>query len=234
MIESKAWNWEVVSKDDDYWNTPDSIMYYLQKTWSDLKYKLFLDIGCGFGRHCVFMAKNNFDVSGFDLSQHSVDVTNEKLKENNTKAKITVADMLEFPYENNSFDCMLALNVINHTDTNGLKKILGEIYRCLKPNGEVYLTLGSKDTFGYKNPDNIVVDANTRIKVEDGPENGVPHFYIDDEDCKTMFNNFTLISVQNIRELTMYGSWSSHYHLHLKKSINSKSNNEIKHRDYGA
>lgn len=219
MIESKAWKWEIVDKNDKYWNSPAPEVYFLVKDWKDKNYKSMLDVGCGFGRNSIFFAKNGFDVSGFDLSEHSVNLTLEKAKNNNVELKkFTVADMLNFPFEDNSFDCMLALNVISHTDLEGFKQILSEIKRTLKPNGEVYFTVGSKESYWFKNPVCTYVDENTRIRIEDGPENGIPHFYIDDEDCKTLFNDFKIIKIQNIRELTQYGNFSPHYHIWLKNN----------------
>lgn len=218
MIESKAWKWEIIDKDNKYWNSPASEIYYLCEIWKNKKYTEFLDIGCGFGRNAIFMAKNQFNVSTFDLSEHSVEVTKQKAKESGVELKnICVADMLKMPYEDNSFDCMLALNVISHTDKQGFDQILKEIKRVLKPGGEVYFTVGSKESFWFNNPKCIYVDDYTKIRVEDGPENGIPHFYIGDKDCFTLFNDFTIVNIKNIRELTQYGNFSPHYHIWLKK-----------------
>ena len=41
--------------------------------------------------------------------------------------KSCVSNMLSLPFENNSFDCMIAYNVIYHTDTNGFIETLKEI-----------------------------------------------------------------------------------------------------------
>ena len=218
MVKSKAWNWEIVPKDDKYWNTPAPEVFYLCENWKDKKFSKFLDVGVGFGRNSIYMAKNGFNVSAFDLSKDSVDVSIQKAKEKNVAfEKICVADMLNMPFEDNSFDCLLAMNVISHTDTAGFKKVLAEIKRVLKNGGEAYFTVGSKESFWFNNPACIYVDENTKIRVEDGPENGIPHFYIDDSDCLTMFNDFTIIEIKNIRTLTQHKNFSPHYHIWLKK-----------------
>ena len=219
MIESKAWKWEIVDKNDAYWNTPAPEVYHLADYWKNKGFKEFLDVGCGFGRNAIYLAKHGFVVSAFDLSEHSVQMTIEKAKTAGVELKeVIVADMLNLPYQDNSFDCVLAMNVISHTDTEGFKQIMSELKRVLKPNGEVFFTVGSKESFWFTNPVCKYVDENTRIRVEDGPENGIPHFYIDDKDCLTMFNDFTIVSIKNVRELTQYGNFSPHYHIHLKKA----------------
>lgn len=218
MIKSKAWNWEMVKKDDVYWNSPAPEIFYLCQNWKNKSFVKFLDVGCGFGRNSIYLAKYGFDVSGFDLSDLSVKSTIEKAKEQNVILnKFCVADMLSIPFEDNSFDCILAMNVISHTDTEGFIKILSELKRVLKQNGEIYFTVGSKESFWFNNPVCEYVDENTRIRHEDGPEDGIPHFYIDDKDCLTMFNDFTIIAIKNIRELTEYGTFSPQYHIWLKK-----------------
>ncbi len=218
MIESKSWNWAMVDKDDKYWNSPAPEFYYLADNWKNKKFKKILDVGCGYGRNSIYLAKQGFCLDGFDLSELSVERTTENAKKQNLNFdNFVVADMLNFPYPDNTFDGLIAYNVISHTDIEGFKKTLNEIKRVLKPDGEAYFTLGSKKSFWFTNPKCTYVDENTRIRVEDGPENGIPHFYIDDEDCLTLFNDFKLIRVQEVRELTHYGTFSPHYHIWIKK-----------------
>ena len=139
------------------------------------------------------MAKQGFCVTTFDLSEKSVEVVKQKFADNNLILDdIKVCDMLEMNYPENSFDCILAMNVISHTDTQGFKDILQKIRKMLKPGGEVFFTLGSKESFWFNNPVCTYVDENTRIRIEDGPENGIPHFYINDEDCLKLFNDLKL------------------------------------------
>ena len=219
MVNSKAWNWNLVANDDKYWNSPSPEIYFLSENWKEKNFTEFLDIGCGFGRNCIFMAKHNFKVSTFDLSKKSVEITKKNAKIQGIKFNdIRVADMLNIPYPDNSFDCILAMNVISHTDKNGFDKILSEIKRVLKVNGEVYFTVGSKESFWFKNTDCLYVDEFTKIRVENGPENGIPHFFINDNDCKTLFNDFKIIQILNIRDLTQVGKFSPHYHIWLKKT----------------
>lgn len=218
MIESKSWNWDIVDKNDFYWNSPAPEVFYLAENWKSKNFKSILDVGCGWGRNAIFLAKHGFKLDGFDLSKTSVDTTIEKAKEQGIDfSNFVVADMLKFPYNDNTFDALLAMNVISHTDKEGFLKILNEIKRVLKPGGEAYFTLGSKESYWFNNPVCTYVDENTRIRIEDGPENGIPHFYIDDEDCKTLFNDFKIIKINNVRELTQYGNFSPHYHIWIKK-----------------
>ena len=217
MIKSKSWNWDIVDKNDVYWNSPAPEVYHLAENWKQKKFKKILDAGCGWGRNSIFLAKHGFQLEGFDLSETSVKTTIEKAKEQGFDfSNFVIADMLKLPYEDNSIDAFLAINVISHTDKEGFNKILSEIKRVLNPGGEAYFTLGSKGSYWFNNPVCTYVDENTRIRVEDGPENGIPHFYIDDDDCFNLFNDFKIIKISEVRELTHHGTFSPHYHVWVK------------------
>ena len=81
MIESKSWNWDIVDKNDFYWNSPAPEVFYLAENWKSKNFKSILDVGCGWGRNAIFLAKHGFKLDGFDLSKTSVDTTIEKVKE---------------------------------------------------------------------------------------------------------------------------------------------------------
>ena len=128
--------------------------------------------------------------------------------------------MLKLPYNNEQFDCVYCRNVISHTDTEGVKKIIKELYRVMKQNGEGYLTLGSKDTWGFKQKSWPLIDENTRLRMDEGPEYKVPHFYVDYRLAKELFCNFKIINIH--QEIEYYEksngiTESYHYHILIKK-----------------
>ena len=99
------------------------------------------------------------------------------------------------------------------------KKKFGRI-RVLKNNGECYLTLGSKDTWGFKQETWPLIDENTRLRMEEGPEYKVPHFYVDYNLAKQLFSNFKIINIH--QEIDYYEKQngiteSYHYHILVQK-----------------
>ena len=221
MTKSKGWNWKIASDDiNSTWKVPSIESYYLLNRWSNLGFKDFLDLGCGIGRHTVLFAGNGFNTYGFDISKYGLDKTKEWLVSLNLSANLKEGDMLDLPYENDSFDCILCRNVISHQDTLGVKQIIKELYRVLKDNGEVYLTLGSKSTWGFKQTSWPLIDENTRLRMEEGPEYKVPHFYADYDLIKTLFKDFKIEFINHIEDFyesngKTYSSF--HYHVLIKK-----------------
>jgi len=221
MIESKGWNWKIVSDDkDSVWKNPAIESYYLLSRWTSLGMKDFLDLGCGLGRHTILFGKNGFNVKSFDISEVAVEKTKNWAEEEGIEIETKTGDMLELPYDDSSVDCIYCRNVISHTDTEGMKKVIEELKRVLRKGGECYLTLGSKDTWGFKQENWPLVDPNTRLRMEKGPEYKTPHFYVDYKLAKELFKEFEIINIYQVinyheKEDKVLDSY--HYHLLIKK-----------------
>jgi SAM-dependent methyltransferase len=90
-----------------------------------------LDVGCGTGGNLKMLSAFG-QVEGVDISQDAVDFCHERGLDS---VKLGAAEQL--PYEDESFDIITALDVIEHLDDDveGLR----EIKRALRPNGSVLL-----------------------------------------------------------------------------------------------
>ncbi len=221
MIESKGWNWKIVQDNQtEIWKQPSIESYYLLNRWSSQEKKEFLDLGCGLGRHSILFGKNNFNVSCFDISEEAIKRTREWANKENLTFEYKIGDMINLPYKDKKFDCIYCRNVISHTDTEGMKKVIKELYRVMKKDGECYLTLGSKDTFGFKQENWPLIDENTRLKMEEGPEYKVPHFYVDYNLAKKLFKDFEIITIYQVIDYHEENNQvfdSYHYHILLHK-----------------
>ncbi len=222
MIKSKGWNWKIVKEsNEEIWKNPSIESYYLLNRWLSQGKKSFLDLGCGLGRHSILFGKNSFDVFCFDISEEAINRTKKWAIKENLNFDYQIGDMLNLPYEDEKFDCILCRNVISHTDTEGMKKVVKELYRVLKIGGECYLTLGSKDTWGFKQENWPLLDENTRLRMEHGPEYKVPHFYVDYDLVKQLFSSFDIINIYQVIdyfEKTDGLVDSYHYHVLIKKN----------------
>ena len=214
---TKEWDWNKNSQ--TIWFTPCEESYYLIKRWQEKGYKRFLDLGCGRGRHSIQFAKSGFNVSSVDLSVVAVCGLQEWAGREGLNITTAVDNMMNLPFADETFDCLLAYHVISHTDSKGIIKVISEIKRVLKPEGEFYISLCSKNTWSYKESGYPRLDANTVIKVEEGPENGIPHYHVDDAVLKELLADFRLITVRQVQDVVLEGqdyvSW--HYFVLGKK-----------------
>jgi SAM-dependent methyltransferase len=208
---SRPWDWK--QEKDGIWTTPSEECHYLAARWSDAGFRTLLDFGCGLGRHSVFFAKKGFAVSAFDLSEDGVRHLRGWAAREGLSVEARVADMLTLPYADGSFDCLFAYHVLSHTDTLGMARIAKEIGRILRPGGEFYLTLCSKESWSFAKAGYPKLDENTVVKTGDGPEKGVPHFYTDLDGVLERFADFTLERVRHVDECWFDGGKhdSRHY-----------------------
>lgn len=219
MIESKAWDWS--KNESNYWLVPEIEACYLAESWKSKNFNKFLDLGCGLGRHSIYFGQKGFEVNSLDLSEYGVNHLKNWAEKEQLNITAEVCDMLNLPFDDNSFDCILAFNVIYHTDTEGFIKALDEIKRVLKCGGELFVTLLSKNTWSYERADKYKrIDDNTILRDEQDTERDVPHFYVDIEDIKKYFIDFEFINspieqTEYDMENTEY--YSKHFSLLVKK-----------------
>ena len=206
MAISKGWKWEVLSKDDEYWNTPDFMMHYLSNRWKKARYENFLDIGCGLGRHSIYMAEQGFNVYGIDYSNYVIDIVKEKAYLKGLDIKLSVGDISSLPYESESVDCIAAIGVLSNSDKNGIATILKEMYRVLKEGGETYFNIISKISDMGSNEELI---------------NGNAFYCITEDDFGWLFKDFSIISVKHIDEL--YNSMDMSSYCVLLKKVNKNN-----------
>ncbi len=145
-IAHKGWNWENITSDS--WLNISEEFLPVALIWRE-KFNSILDIGAGKGRHSIFFAENGFDVSAIDISESSVEIIKNEAQKRNLKIDVKSADMINLPFEDEKFDCVVCFHTIYHTDFSGLKKAIDEIYRVLSEKGEAYITFNSKENVSF-------------------------------------------------------------------------------------
>lgn len=65
-----------------------------------------LDLACGTGRHAVFLAENNWQVTAVDASRTGIEIAKQRAREKNLTIDFRVADLEkgEFQIEENAYD----------------------------------------------------------------------------------------------------------------------------------
>ena len=102
--------------------------------------------------------------------------------------------MVDLPYNDGEFDCLIAFHAIYHQDDEGIKKVISEIKRVLKPGGEAFITFNSQNGTSYKASDVTRVTKNTIIKTH-GHEEGIPHYYATKEDVERLLSDFEILEI---------------------------------------
>lgn len=95
-----------------------------------------LDVGCGIGGSSLYLAqKFNAEATGITLSPVQAKRATQRAQEAGlgTQVQFQVADALEMPFADNSFDLVWSMESGEHMPDK--EKFLQECYRVLKPGG---------------------------------------------------------------------------------------------------
>ena len=231
MTESKGWAWANVS--EKIWLEPCEESYYYAHKWMKDYKELFpdserfpsvLDLGCGLGRHSILFAKKGFKVSAIDISRDGVEFLRKWEKEEGLNISSKVGDIISLPYADEAFDFIWSYLVISHTDTEGFKKVVSELERVIKPNGQLFITLCSKDTWSFKEAGFPKVDENTVLKTDPPAEIDVPHFFVDCDDILKLFAKFEVQRIRHVDNCYSDGKKKNnkHYFVELKSHKKAK------------
>lgn len=220
MKDYIPFDWSAV-QDKAIWLDPCEESYYYAEKWRREGKRSLLDLGCGLGRHSLLFAACGFKVTALDISDEALSHLKKASRELGADIACRRADMESLPFANDAFDCVFAMHSAGHCDTEGMKRIMSEIKRVLKPDGRLFLTLCSKETWTYTESGFPRLDENTVIKT-DGPEQGVPHFFVDKEDIKRLFSDLRLIKVRHIDDCFSDGKWRNMKHYFIEAAIDKE------------
>ncbi|MFH1831818.1 MAG: class I SAM-dependent methyltransferase [bacterium] len=106
-----------------------------------------LDIGAGTGEDIASIKKFG-QVHALDIDQKTLDLIPDYLV-----VEKKIGDACNLPYENQSFDLVVAFDVLEHIEQD--QKVITEIHRVLKPNGHFAFTVPAYNTL-YSNRDTIL------------------------------------------------------------------------------
>jgi SAM-dependent methyltransferase len=113
-----------------------------------------LDIGCGYGRDSVFVAKSlGFRVLGIDVSEKAI----EMAKENAVNAQAMKAEfkLTDFRELRGHFDVILVSNLFHLLPPEGRRDLAAHATRLLVPEGRLFLnaiSVNDKEHYGVGTP----------------------------------------------------------------------------------
>lgn len=160
-------SFQIIERDDGYFDLIDTKDYFsTYDDWSNHEKKALeycrgrvLDVGCGAGRHSVYLQEKGFDVLGIDISPLAIKVCKLRgLK----KTKILSIDELNFQVK--SFDTIIMMG-----NTFGLfgnfkkaRSLLKKFHGMTTENAFIITT--TRDVYKTDNPDHLEYQKANREK----------------------------------------------------------------------
>lgn len=147
-IESRfprATKWEVKNISGDWYNKESAakgIVKDFKKRAGDPSGKKILEIGFGNGIILATFAQAGAIAYGLEIDDMLGDIAKENRKVYDVDMDLRIYDGVNFPFEDNFFDYIYAVSVLEHVDD--LVRVIEESGRILKPGGKFYISFPNR------------------------------------------------------------------------------------------
>jgi SAM-dependent methyltransferase len=206
-IKRNVWN-ETFKERGKVFTKPQEDIQKIVKLFKNHNVKRVLDLGCGSGRHLVFLAKNGFDVYGIDMAKSGIKISKNWLDKEGLKANLRVGDIYKkLPYKNNFFDAIVSTQTLHHEKIGKIRNLIKEIERILKTNGLIFITVLDLKFVPNRNKRQIAPRTFILLK---GNDVGIPHYSFNKNILRKELKNFNVLDF-------WHESFGSHYCLLCQK-----------------
>lgn len=144
MNFSEYWN-QVHQRKADMMPFCDDWLEEFEGVLAQCKTKV-LDLGCGTGNDTLFLTRKGFDVVACDYSQVAIDNINKHFENVETKL-VDIAEIL--PFEDNSFDVVIADLSLHYFDAEKTKDVMRELKRILTSGGSLLARVNSTEDVNF-------------------------------------------------------------------------------------
>jgi SAM-dependent methyltransferase len=208
MSTTGGWDWDKALQEmPGRWTEVADELFSFSHEMHNCGCQSVFDLGCGAGRHSVFLAQQGFAVSASDISPSAIEKTRANLQQAGTDATLYQIDMTEWPFSDAQFDAVVAFNVVYHAHRAEVETILHQINRVLSPGGLLFITF--KSTLDAQCGQGEQLAPLTWAQTS-GIEKGIAHYYVDEAEARRLMQDFDLISMVHKQELPGSGKSERH------------------------
>jgi len=134
-----AYHWEDAKRSIFKFNAHQEARFeWILRCLDDVKGKTVLDVGCGDGALTYRIAERGADIIGIDNSEEGIKLAKEIFNKKKMPANFILASAYNMPLKNNSIDCAVLSDVIEHVREP--ERLLKEIKRLLRNNGKLVIS----------------------------------------------------------------------------------------------
>jgi len=191
-METEGWE-KIYAKEGEIFSEPLPKIIEASKLFKKRGYTRVLDLGCGTGRHSIYLAQQGFFVYATDISKTGIEILKKNAKTKNpSNINHKIHDMTQIPYEDNFFDAIICVLTMGHGLLSDAKKTIDEMFRVLKPQGTViteFMSIKDK-TYGKGKQ----IEKNTFIGSMEGEEE-IPHHYFTKKEIERLFSKFSKLKI---------------------------------------
>lgn len=158
-----------------------------------------LELGCGNGKNIPALLKTASSVTAVDFSHNAVQLCQKQFADD--RVSFVEADICRLPFEDESFDAVCAIHILEHLSEKDRIQSKNEICRVLKPEGFLAVLVFSIDDMRFGK--GTEVEKNTFSR-----GNGIDYHYFTDNELESMFSQLKLVNMEELRSEKKYGTRS--------------------------
>lgn len=113
-----------------------------------------LDAGCGNGKNMIYL-NNKCNIIGIDSCKNFIKLCKDR------KLNVIESNILNLPFERNTFDFIISIAVIHHlTSESDRIKAINEMLRVLKPDGQILISVWAYESDKFSNNKKFIIGNN--------------------------------------------------------------------------
>ncbi len=198
---------EIVERDDGYIDAMNPTIYFSEhKDWPPSVQKAMefvkgrvLDVGCGAGRHSLYLQKKGLDVLGIDISPLAIKIC--KLR-GLRKAEVMSIDEVDF--KPNSFDTIIMMgnNFGLFQSFKRARELLKRFHKMTSPNALIIAE--TRDPYTTDNPAHLEYHRSNRKR---GRMGGQVRIRVRFKKYATKWFDYLMVSKEEMREILRGTGW---------------------------
>ncbi len=165
---------------------------YLAQHLDKVKRGVALDVGCGEGRHSLFLAQQGFKVDAVDISEKAVEKLTKYAEEYGVKEFITgkVGDIRSIKL-GKDYDLVILSFVFPFLNRRDILTVLEKVSHSLKRGGCIYVSALTTDDVEYKMYSQNQTPLELRTYYSKGLKCAC--YFFEEGELKTLFSDFNII-----------------------------------------
>ncbi|MEO8393762.1 MAG: class I SAM-dependent methyltransferase [Chloroflexota bacterium] len=161
-----------------------------------------LDLGCGVGRHCLYLGGLGCRMAGQDVSPSGIEQTAAACAERGISFEGKRSPITTIPWADATFDGVLSTATIHHGLRAEVDRAVAEVRRVLKPGGSFLVDLIATDRLEYQEQKDRAaqgviqeIEPNTFLDENNmyDTDGFLPHHYFDEAETRDLLSAFEIV-----------------------------------------